>query len=106
MARPKHKPSFSVRIDILEKQDCRCAYCNIPLNEVQIEWDHFLPYAYSKDNSRSNIVAACRACNQAKRARIFASEADLTDFCIEMVKSHGSRGNGLPEGITARFLAY
>ena len=105
MARTKHKPSFSVRVEILEEQACRCAYCNVGLWEAQIEWDHFIPAAWKRDNSKSNMVAACRPCNQAKRARLFASEADLTAFCLEMIKNHGSRGFGTPDGITARFLA-
>ncbi len=98
------KPSKSVQYQILLNQDCRCAYCNIGLDEVQIEWDHFVPHAWRGVNRDDNYVAACKACNQAKKARYFASEADLSDFCIEMVKSHGSWGEGLPEGITARFL--
>ena len=95
----------TAKIDILNAQDCRCAYCNIGLNEVEIEYDHFIPRAWKRNDNPENIVAACRACNQAKRARYFASEADLRAFCMEMIKDHGSRGYGMPEGVTARFLA-
>ena len=105
MARTKHKPSFSVRVEILEEQACRCAYCNVGLWETQIEWDHFIPAAWKQNNSKANMVAACRACNQSKKARYFATEADLRAFCLEMIKNHGSRGIGTPEGVTARFLA-
>jgi hypothetical protein len=98
------RPSKSVMYRILVDQDCRCAYCNIGLDEVQVEWDHFVPHAWKAVNNDANYVAACRSCNQLKKARYLASEADLTAFCLEMVKLHGSWGEGLPEGITADFL--
>jgi len=104
--RYKHKPSISLQIRILEGQGCRCAYCNVGFDEAIIEWDHLIPVAYKRDNSELNMVAACKPCNQAKRARIFGSEADLRAFCIEMVKSHGSISSGTPKGISARFLAH
>ncbi len=100
------KPSYTDQIKILEEQDCRCAYCNVGLDEVQIEYDHFIPRTWVQHRKADNFVAACRACNQAKKARLFGSEADLRAFCLEMIKLHGSRGIGLPEGVTARFLAH
>lgn len=103
-ARISKKPKKSIMYRLLVEQNCRCAYCNIGLDEVKVEWDHFVPYAWSNSDPDENYVAACRACNQAKKARYFASEADLSDFCLEMVKLHGSWGDGLPEGITADFL--
>ncbi len=106
MAKPRTKrmPSKAIMYKILVEQDCRCAYCNIGLDEVKVEWDHFVPHAWNGTNHPDNFVAACQACNQVKSARYLASEADLTAFCIEMVKLHGSWGEGLPEGITADFL--
>ena len=104
MANGTQKPSKSNAYKILTEQDCRCAYCNVSLNEVELEWDHFVPYAWRRSNAADNFVAACRLCNRLKSDRYFASEADLSDFCLEMVKLHGSWGEGLPEGITADFL--
>ncbi len=98
------RPNKAVMFAILQAQDCRCAYCNVGLDEVEVEWDHFIPYAWMRTNAASNFVAACKPCNQFKKARYFASEADLSDFCLEMVKLHGSWGEGVPEGITAAFL--
>ena len=102
--RQKRKPPKTVMLDILESQECRCAYCNVGLDEVEIEWDHFVPYAWAQSNSDSNFVAACKACNRAKSDVYLASEGDLSQFCLNMVKQHGSLGQGLPEGITALFL--
>ena len=101
----KFRLTKNQKIEILEAQECRCAYCNIGLDEVLIEYDHFIPRAWRRNDKIENIVAACKTCNQAKKARYFATEADLRAFCLEMIKNHGSRGIGTPEGVTARFLA-
>jgi hypothetical protein len=102
MARRGHrarKPtSREVRAKIITEQMGRCAYCNASLAGEPIEWDHFIPHAWQASNANENYVAACRPCNQAKKARYMASEADLTAFCLEMVKSHGSFADGWPDG--------
>lgn len=99
MAKRSRKPtSKAIRAKILIEQTGRCAYCNASLADQPIEWDHFIPHVWLQANPNENYVAACKPCNQAKKARYFASEADLTAFCLEMVKSHGSWGDGWPEG--------
>lgn len=102
--RQRRQPNKAIMYKLLVEQDCRCAYCNVSLDEVEIEWDHFLPYGWIRSNPADNWVAACRACNRAKSDRYFASEADLSDFCLEMVSQHGSWGDGVPEGVSAAFL--
>jgi hypothetical protein len=52
---------------------CRCGYCNdIDLwRTVWFEIDHFVPQKYLKtikETDYSNLVYACRACNNSKRA--------------------------------------
>ncbi|MDY6026198.1 HNH endonuclease signature motif containing protein [Bergeyella zoohelcum] len=52
---------------------CRCGYCNdIELwRTVWFEIDHFVPQKYLKtikDTDYSNLVYACRSCNNSKRA--------------------------------------
>lgn len=93
----KRKPSQKLKNEILIEQTGRCAYCNSALDEGQIHWDHFIPHAYLQSNPDSNWVAACKSCNLAKSDRHLRSEADLTAFCLDMVKSHGSWGDGWPE---------
>ena len=88
---------------IIEEQTGRCGYCNGSLVDVVIQWDHFVPFAYTNTNDEDNWVASCRECNQAKGSRLLASEADLTDFCLAMLKSHGSIGDGWPDGSTTAF---
>jgi len=52
---------------------CRCGYCNdIDIwRTVWFEIDHFVPQKYLKtikDTDYSNLVYACRSCNNSKRA--------------------------------------
>lgn len=91
-------PAQNLRRKILIEQMGRCAYCNAGLDDETLEWDHFIPFSYLGCNPQNNWVAACRACNRTKSSRVFSSEADLTDFIVEMVTGHGSFGDGWPEG--------
>ncbi len=55
--------------------DGHCAYCGKPitmaqfLNGVEAEVEHIIPQSVLFDDSFSNKVCACRACNQAKNNR-------------------------------------
>ena len=93
----RRKPNLALQRRIIIEQTGRCGYCNSALDEKQIHFDHFIPHAYSQTNSDQNWVAACPDCNLAKSDRHLALEADLTAFCLEMVKLHGSFGDGWPE---------
>ena len=96
---PSRRPiSRKLKDAILIAQTGRCAYCNAGLDEQQIQWDHFIPFAYVQANYDDNWVAACAPCNNYKGSRHLTSEAYLTAFCLEMVKLHGSYGDGWPEG--------
>ena len=61
------------REDLKKDYKCRCGYCNdIDLwRTVWFEIDHFVPQKYLntiKETDYSNLVYACRACNNSKRA--------------------------------------
>ncbi|WP_407563352.1 hypothetical protein [Streptomyces sp. 184] len=68
---------------IITKQGYVCLYCEIPLSTVirrgrreitlKVNWDHFVPYAYSLRNPSDNWVLACHVCNGIKLARMFDS---------------------------------
>lgn len=60
----------ALRRRILDRDDHTCGYCAFPAEQV----DHVVPYAYWRDNSESNLVAACRACNS------IASDLFFPDF--------------------------
>lgn len=43
-----------------------CHYCNQKFSPKELTLDHIVPIARGGSSTKSNIVAACRACNQAK----------------------------------------
>lgn len=61
------------REELRKDYKCRCGYCNdIDVwRTVWFEIDHFVPQKYLKtikDTDYSNLVYACRSCNNSKRA--------------------------------------
>lgn len=60
---------------LIEQRGC-CLYCFLPLDSVvyrhgksvalELNWEHFKPYAYLQSNPRGNWVAACQICNRIK----------------------------------------
>lgn len=78
---PKRRPINSVvakygdhRSDLRIDYKNRCGYCN-DIESYRITWfeiDHFVPKEYLKtltETDYSNLVYACRSCNNAKRAK-------------------------------------
>jgi hypothetical protein len=63
---------YEVRAYVLLKWDHHCAYCDT--REVPLELDHVQPLSLYGSNRVSNLVAACRSCNQHK------SNRDIRDF--------------------------
>jgi 5-methylcytosine-specific restriction endonuclease McrA len=55
---------FEAREYLLFKWNHRCAYCNS--ENVPLEIDHVVPRSKGGSNRVSNLVMACRSCNQAK----------------------------------------
>ena len=91
--------SKRIKCELLLEQEGRCAYCNSSLLEVEINWDHLIPWSYLQSSGgKGNRVASCDPCNAAKSNKIFRKESDIADFSFQMVKKHGSLGEGWPEG--------
>jgi uncharacterized protein (TIGR02646 family) len=78
---PKRRPITTVvkkygdhRSDLRIDYKNRCGYCN-DIESYRITWfeiDHFVPKEYLKtitETDYSNLVYACRSCNNAKRAK-------------------------------------
>ena len=87
-----------IKAKILLEQEGRCAYCNIDLHGIEVQWDHFTPWAYLNSSGGSNNwVASCSICNRKKTARMFKTEQDIYDFCNAMVQDHGSLAEGWAE---------
>lgn len=74
-------PPVNQRKEILQAQDHRCLYCERMFGStvtrhhrkirLKINWDHFVPYAYSQNNAAYNFAAACHVCNQLKSSLMF-----------------------------------
>lgn len=56
-------------ITALKAWDRRCAYCQLDLRGVRLEWDHFVPLARGGAHAEHNLVPACPSCNRRKNAR-------------------------------------
>jgi 5-methylcytosine-specific restriction endonuclease McrA len=68
----RKQPPATVKKQILAFQNHQCLYCGKRFGGgARIEWDHFLCFAYSRDNSEHNMIAACPECNRLKGAMIF-----------------------------------
>lgn len=105
-AKGRKKCPERIKRKLIIQQTGRCFFCNGSLVDAAIEYDHFVPFAYSGSNHDDNWVASCRRCNRLKSSRIFASEADFSHFCLKMIRGHGSIGEGWPEGASKAFKGY
>lgn len=85
------------KLKIVLKQKCRCAYCNRPLKDLEVNWDHIIPVAYGRISAKSNFAAACRECNMAKGSRVM-NQTQLTLFIAERMEMSGDIGETSPEG--------
>jgi hypothetical protein len=77
---------------LLDLQHGTCFYCNTSLVRHR-EIDHFVPWSYSGDDGLDNLVAACRRCNNSKRATL-AGPAHLAQL-IERNMQWDADLNGL-----------
>lgn len=67
----------------IKEQDGKCYYCERPFGmllyrgirkkRLEVHWDHYVPFAFSQDNSIPNFVAACDVCNRMKSSKLYAS---------------------------------
>lgn len=56
-----------VRAGIFDRDDYTCRYCGA--RGVKLECDHVLPVSRGGSNEKTNLVTACKPCNQKKRDR-------------------------------------
>jgi len=84
------RPRKAVKERILARQRGCCLYCEMEIGStitrngkpvtLQINWDHFVPYAYAARNSNDNWVAACHVCNGLKAHRMFDTVQEAKDY--------------------------
>lgn len=80
----RHSPRKLLREAILSAQGGRCFFCGRRIGSrvwrrskevtLRLQWDHFIPWAYSLSNCDHNYVATCHVCNLIKQSLIFRSE--------------------------------
>ncbi|MFT0848965.1 type II CRISPR RNA-guided endonuclease Cas9 [Actinomycetaceae bacterium L2_0104] len=69
------------RVLALRRQNSQCAYCGTAITFNSAEMDHILPRkGPGSNNSRANLVAVCRRCNQSKSDLSFAVWAARTSI--------------------------
>lgn len=58
-------------LNILKKYNYKCAYCGTEFDEnILPEKDHIIPISKGGNNTKENIVPACRSCNAKKGSKI------------------------------------
>jgi CRISPR-associated endonuclease Csn1 len=93
------------RLDSLSLQQGMCLYCGATLTLTTCELDHIVPRASGGGNTRDNLVAVCRPCNQDKGRQPFAVWAQssprpevslkLAQERVKAFKSDDLRGRNL-----------
>jgi len=58
------------RINVLSRDNNRCQYCAKTFPERELTLDHIIPKSRGGGNTWTNLVAACKKCNQKKGAKI------------------------------------
>lgn len=61
------------RFEVFKRDRFKCVYCGAATPSVVLEVDHVIPIAEGGSNDISNLVTACKPCNQGKGARPLAS---------------------------------
>ena len=64
------------RKNIIIRDDNQCQYCGKLFESSQLTLDHVIPKSRGGTNSWSNLVAACRACNQ-RKGNLLSAEANM-----------------------------
>ena len=97
-------PNAAERQTILELQSNRCLYCDVLFNSaverkgrlifLKVNWDHFVPFAYSQNNYAFNFVAACQICNGIKGSMTFRTVEEARVYIVAVRTLKGIREDG------------
>ncbi|MBI4543601.1 MAG: HNH endonuclease [Gemmatimonadetes bacterium] len=69
MAGQEGKRALDRRARIFRRDGHRCVYCGAVYPPAELTLDHVEPRVKGGDGSDGNLVACCRACNDAKGGR-------------------------------------
>jgi hypothetical protein len=80
----------ALRAKIIESQGHRCFYCDSMLGgyakrghdtiRLRAQIDHQVPWAWMRDTSEKNLVAACHVCNGIKSSLMFGTLEECKDY--------------------------
>ena len=76
---------FEVREYILQKYDYTCVYCGA--KDVPLEMEHVVPRAKGGTNRTSNLVLACKKCNQKKGSKSIDEFLSKNKDLLKKIKS-------------------
>lgn len=65
----REKIPIQVKIDLLEKQEYKCRYCEQEI-DITAHADHIVPFKYVGDELQDNLQMLCARCNESKNASI------------------------------------
>lgn len=95
----RHAPAKKEQDRILEEQQFRCIYCDMPFGTIRhrgskpvglsIVWDHKLPYSATQNNDAENFAAACQICNGIKSNFHFRTIEEAQIFLMDKRRSKG-----------------
>jgi len=112
LSTPK-RSDLSVYREILRKefQECNCFYCGKKLLR-SVHVDHFIPWAFIKDDKLWNFVLSCASCNEKKNNRVptknYLIKLEERNSIIQQADSEFVRleFNGYSEGLMTRMWQY
>lgn len=89
----RKKPSVRRQREILIEQDGRCFWCVRSFGAqvmydgralvLSVEWDHFIPFAYTGACDGTAFVAACQVCNGIKGPKMYETAEQCRVAIIE-----------------------
>lgn len=97
----RKRPGRKYITQMLEAQDNRCFYCDIPFGtsykhprlnkyvKTTVCCDHLVPFAYTQNNNEMNFVCACGVCNGIKSALMFQTVEEARSYVEYCRKKKG-----------------
>ena len=82
-------PSKSMRYDLLELQDNRCIYSNVPLDAGPRSLDHVMPWSRTRLSQIENFVITTRSANSSKSDSLLGPE--LVGAWLEHLEGRSSQ---------------
>ena len=80
----------------LEPVEKNCFYCRIPLESVENDIEHVIPFAYVRENEMWNLTRACKQCNCKKLGSLPSPKEKWLGKLFERNKKY--RNDITPEG--------